>query len=414
MMNLSVAYTFEPGIIGKLAGFPQVKEIYGCRGNDFIGSGRSSYTLRPVSTRGIESAVREAHAEGVSFNYLLNAASLYGMEQTREGNRLIRRMIDRLSNWGVDAVTVSLPYLMRIVKKYYPAINVRVGAFAVVDSPEKARQWEDLGADTICLSAIACNRDFERLSRIRSSVQCDLQLIANASCMPSCAWENTHMHLLTQGSMKSHRLRGFCFDYCFVQCSRSRLRDKVNFIRSIWIRPEDLPLYEQMGYRNFKLVERSCPGDLLLRRVAAYCAGKFGGNLWELVAPVAWISRGQKAPLATRLRMLRMLVRPRFIPIASMLALKRYSELVIPRDFSKETPGVFIDNNGLDGFIEGLRAIDCGRRPKACVGCDYCAKWAQRTVSMDAQWQSKALAEADKLHEGVASGELWGIHSAQP
>jgi collagenase-like PrtC family protease len=409
MMRLSVAYTFETGILKRLARFPNVKEVYGCRGNDFIGSGRSSYTLRPVSSRGIESTVREAHVEGISFNYLLNAASLYGMEQTREGNRRIRRIIDRLSLWGVDAVTVSLPYLLRIIKKHYPALRVRVGAFAVVDSPEKARQWEDLGADTICLSAIACNRDFERLSRIRSCVQCGLQLIANASCLPSCIWENTHMHVLTQGSTKNHRLRGFSFDYCFVQCSKKRLQDPVNVIRSIWIRPEDIPVYEQIGYHDFKLVERSCPGDLLIRRVAAYSEGKFNGNLWELVAPVAWVSRGQKAPLSTLLRMLRMLIRPRLIRIASMLTLKRYCELVIPRDFSKETAGVFIDNGLLDGFIEGLRAMDCGRRVRACVGCDYCAKWAKKAVSIDPGWRAKALAMADALDDGVVSGEVWGI-----
>ena len=408
-MQLSVAYTFEPGILKRLARFPHVKEVYGCRGSDFIGSGRASYTLRPVSSPGIESAVREAHAEGIFFNYLLNAASLYGMEQTREGNRRIRRIIDRLSLWGVDALTVSLPYLLRIIKKHYPALRVRIGAFAVVDSPEKARQWEDLGADTLCLSAIACNRDFERLSRIRSSVQCGLQLIANASCLPSCAWENTHMHVLTQGSLKNHRLRGFCFDYCFVQCSKKRLEDPVNIIRSIWIRPEDLSVYEQIGYRDFKLVERSCPGDLLIRRVAAYSEGKFNGNLWELVAPVAWISRGQKAPLSSIARMLSMLIRPRFIRIASMLALKRYSELVIPHDFSKETAGVFIDNGLLDGFLEGLRAMDCGRRVRACDNCDYCAKWAKKAVSIDEAWRKKALTLANELDDGVVSGDAWGI-----
>jgi hypothetical protein len=307
----------------------------------------------------------------------------------------------------VDAVTVSLPYLLRIVKKHYPALRVRVGAFAQVDSPQKARQWEDMGADTLCLSAISCNRDFERLGNIRSSVACGLQLIANASCLPSCAWENTHMHLLTQSSLTRHRLRGFCLDYCFLQCSRQRLSDPVNFIRSVWIRPEDLPLYEKIGYNDFKLVERSCPGDLLVRRVQAYSEGRFDGNLWELVAPVAWISGGQKAPLSTRLRMIALLLRPRFIRISSLLALKKYAEAVIQSDFSKKSSGVYIDNRSLDGFLEGLRAIDCNVRPKACDGCGYCSKWAGSAVSMDADWREKATVLADNLDDGLVSGSLW-------
>ena len=155
-------------------------------------------------------------------------------------------------------------------------------------------------------------------------------------------------------------------------------------------------------------MERSCPGDLLVRRVQAYSEGRFDGNLWELVAPVAWISRGQKAPLSSRLRMIALLTRPRFIRISSLLALKKYAETVIQSDFSKESAGAYIDNRSLDGFLEGLRAIDCAVRPKACDECEYCAKWAERAVSTDEGWRAKTLALADNLDEGLVSGALWG------
>jgi glycine betaine catabolism B len=54
-------------------------------------------------------------------------------------------------------------------------------------------------------------------------------------------------------------------------------------IKSAWIRPEDLPAYEAMGYTTFKLLERGIPSAELLRRVKAYSERRFDGNLAELL-----------------------------------------------------------------------------------------------------------------------------------
>ena len=406
-VSFSVGYSFQPGLIKRLAEMTEVKEVYGCRGYDSIGSGRSAYTLVPVSDRTIGEAVTEAHREGLSFNYLLNAASLYGIEQTRQGNRLIRRTLDRLSALGVDALTLCAPLLLRIVKKQYPHFKVRVGAFTMIDSPAKALRWEEMGADTLCLSAIACNRDFSKLRDIRAAVRCGLQLIVNASCQPSCVWEATHMHLLSQSSMKGHSLKGFCLDYCFLQCSAARIGDPANFLKSIWIRPEDLWMYEELGYRDFKIVERSSPADIVLRRTSAYSNRSFDGNLWELVAPLAWITREQKAPWRIAARLLTFLARPWFAPLSSMLDMKRYASSSIPHDFSRQSCPVYIDNRSLDGFIQGLRDRQCGG--KTCASCGYCLDWADRAVTVEKQWRDTTAAMAQTLDAKLISGSLWGL-----
>jgi collagenase-like PrtC family protease len=408
-MNLSVAYGFQPGLLERLARFPQVKEVYGCKGASIIGSGRSAYTLPPISGRALAKAVEDAHAGGMGFNYLLNTASLYGMEQTRSGERAIRRILDGLMKLKVDAVTAAVPLLVRIIKKHYPELRVRIGAYATVDTAVKAAAWEDLGADTICVSAIACNRDFDRLRAIRASVKCDLELIANASCAPGCIWEQTHMHLLSQSSTKKHALKGFCFDYCFVRCSRERLKDPRRYIRSIWIRPEDLELYEDLGYRNFKIVERSCPPDLLIKRVAAYCDRRFEGNLWELTAPVAWIKGEQRVSRLTAARMFAVMIRPLIIKTGVMLTMKKFAETVIPHDFSRDKAEVYIDNRSLDGFLKGLQTRSSLCINGKCADCGYCRTWTEKAVSVGRPWLEKALTMADELDEGLVSGEHWGL-----
>jgi collagenase-like PrtC family protease len=404
-MKLSVGYTFEPGIIPKLAKFPEVKELYGKLSRDIIGGGRSTYTLRPTSHRSLAFSVAETHKHGLLFNYLCNGAGLYGLEQTRRGQAAIRRHMDMLCSMSVDAVTVASPYLLRLIKKQYPLFRVRIGVFALIDTPQKVRQWQDMGADTICVSAIACNRDFKKLEAMKTAATAELQLIINASCLLNCSHEPTHMHLLTQSSKSREGLGGFCLDYCFLHCSSSKLRDISLFVKATWIRPEDLHLYEKLGFDSFKIVERSCPSDLLVKRVEAYTRRSFDGNLLEIAGPVAQIKREQNAPLSQRLRMISIMFKPWFVKVSALVAMKRYAEMVIPHSYERGTAPVYIDNKALDGFIEGLRLRDCssGR----CENCGYCRTWAEKTVSVDDAYRAEVLEMARKLDEGLIASTHW-------
>ena len=102
--------------------------------------------------------------------------------------------------------------------------------------------------------------------------------------------------------MQSYHQNGFAhasddngtlfIDYCLLRCSRLRLTDPSQFIKSAWIRPEDLGVYEEMGYTTFKLLERGIPSSELLRRVKAYSERRFEGNLADLL-----LSYGFKEPL---------------------------------------------------------------------------------------------------------------------
>jgi collagenase-like PrtC family protease len=404
-MKLSVGYTFEPGIIPKLAKFPEVKELYGKLSRDIIGGGRSTYTLRPTSHRSLASSVAETHKQGLLFNYLCNGAGLYGLEQTRRGQAAIRKLLEMLCSIGVDAVTVASPYLLRLIKKQYPSFRVRIGVFALIDTPQKVRQWQDMGADTICVSAIACNRDFKKLEAMKTAATAELQLIVNASCLLNCSHEPTHMHLLTQSSKSRGRLGGFCLDYCFLHCSSSKLRDISLFIKTTWIRPEDLHIYEKLGYDSFKIVERSCPSDLLVKRVAAYTRRSFDGNLLEIAGPVAQIKRQQNAPLFQRLQAVAIMFKPWFVKVSALVAMKRYAEMVIPHSYDRGTTPVYIDNKALDGFIEGLRLHDCASGQ--CERCGYCRKWAEKTISVNDAYRAEVLELAQKLDEGLIASTHW-------
>jgi len=139
-----------------------------------------------------------------------------------------------------------------------------------VDTPRRARFWEELGADAITLESFSINRNFRRLAAIRQAVHCDLQLIANHVCLMNCPLQSYHQNGFAHASDDSSTL---FIDYCLLRCSRMRLADPSQFIKSAWIRPEDIAAYVAMGYTTFKLLERGIPSAELLRRIQAYSAG---------------------------------------------------------------------------------------------------------------------------------------------
>ena len=174
-MKFSVATNFQPDLLDALEGYP-VSELFGKLPSDSVGGGRASFMLSPLSAGRFREHVQDAAQRGIGFNYLVNPACLDNREYTRRGQAGLERLLGFVEDCGVTAVTVSLPFLMPIIKRRHPGLKVRVGVYARVDCVAKARFWEDLGADCITLESIAVNRDFDMLKAIRRAVRLELQL----------------------------------------------------------------------------------------------------------------------------------------------------------------------------------------------------------------------------------------------
>jgi collagenase-like PrtC family protease len=286
--KFSLAANYDPELVPQLAGYP-VDEVYGKFPTDGVSSGRPRYLATPLSETDLRNYIRLLERHGIAFNYLLNGACFANREWTRPWQRKVTALLSKLGKLGVRRVTVSTPFLLELVKRRFPEFKVRVGIYAQVDTPRRARFWEDLGADAIVLESFSINRNFRRLAAIRQAVRCDLELIANHVCLMNCPMQTYHQNGFAHASDDTGTL---FIDYCFMRCSRTRLMDPSQFIKSAWIRPEDLAVYEAMGYTTFKLLERGIPSAELLRRVKAYSERRFDGNLAELL-----LSYGFKQPV---------------------------------------------------------------------------------------------------------------------
>jgi collagenase-like PrtC family protease len=129
---LSVATNFDGALVESLRQYPVV-ELFGKLREDAVGGGRASYQLAPVSRKRLAAHVRQARDAGIGFNYLLNAACLGNREITRAGQAEVEELCGWLVGIGVESVTVSSPYLLRIVKSRFPSLKVRISVFGGVD-----------------------------------------------------------------------------------------------------------------------------------------------------------------------------------------------------------------------------------------------------------------------------------------
>lgn len=405
-MKLSVATNFESALIEAIRGYP-VAELYGKLRQDAIGGGRAPYQLAHVSRRKLAQHVCEARKAGIGFNYLLNSSCLGNQEITRSGQRAIEKLLDWICEIGVESVTVATPYLLQLIKTRYPWLKVRVSLFAGVDRVRKAQMWEDLGADCIVLDSILVNRELKALETIRQSVQCDLELLVNNNCLMGCALAASHMNAIAHSAQSTHENKGFFIDWCFLKCTEMKLRDPVNYLRSEWIRPEDLHVYEELGYDRFKIVERDIPTEILAQRVKAYSERRFDGNLLELIQPFGFkgIKKNDRYYRRGLGWLLRFLLRPGLVNPFRMLLLKRLAD---HRGMTRPLDGpapVFIDNRALDGFIERFRETGC--RDVDCAECRWCHKYVAKAVRFQGDSREKSLQAYDELFDVLHDGRMW-------
>jgi collagenase-like PrtC family protease len=336
-VKLSIATNWRADLVEALAPYP-VKELFGSLRTTPVGGGRPSAILPEVSRREAEAHIRAVREAGWEFNYLLNGMCLGGAP-LRDTEAALLEQLEWLEGLGVQTITAAHPFVLETVKAHFSGFRVKVSILPDLDTVTKVKNLEALGADEIALSIMA-NRDFEFLEAVVEAVGCDLTLLVNQACLYMCSQRLYHGAVNAHASMTGADDSGFGANYCLIKCAIEKLTDPVNLIKSRWIRPEDLSLYEAMGYETFKIAGREMDTPWLENAARAYSRRSLNGNLAEVLNGVA-VLMSAGGPETRRLP--------------------------------------FIDNRKLDGFLDHFRERRCRRH---CVGCAHCAAVAKEAVNL--------------------------------
>ncbi|MEO3944643.1 peptidase U32 family protein [Gorillibacterium sp. CAU 1737] len=396
-MRLSVSTNFDNALLEGLKG-TRTTEVYGKLAQDIFGGGRPPFLLPDISREEIREHVELAHSLGLEFNYLLNGNCMGNLELTDEVYPQIFEEIDWLREIKVDWVTVSLPFLVDMVKRRAPEIRVDISTFAYVDTFEKAKRFEQMGADRISLP-VALNRNFKLLSLLRNQLTCDLRLLTTSTCLASCPYRAYHDNCASHLSQTSYSAKGFPIDYSTLKCTEHLVKNPVEVIKAPWIRPEDLHYYEKIGIDNFKITERSKTTDALLEIVNGYnkrrCDGDFARFLNFRNSPgyrkanigmiQAWGKKGPEKKDAP--------------PLNEIIA--EYHTLI-------RAQKIELDNRELDGFLSYFATSGKDCRNELCgETCKHCYHYADKALHVVAGSEEAVFAKFEAIFEKINSAQLY-------
>jgi collagenase-like PrtC family protease len=246
-------------------------------------SGRSPMGWDGAEQTAFEDALRQLASFGVKFDMLFNA-NCYGAEafSSKLAERLTTLVERTQASAGLQIVTTTSPFIARLTKEHFPAIEVRASVNMRLGAVQAMQYVADV-FDSFYLQR-EYNRDFERIAELKS--WCDahgkgLHLLANSGCLAHCSTQTFHDNLVAHEA----ELAGVENVPCETLACRTYLAHPDHLaavLQSTWIRPEDLDRYTPY-FDQVKLATRMHINPRLV--ISAYVRRRHRGNLLDLLEP---------------------------------------------------------------------------------------------------------------------------------
>jgi len=367
-MELVLASNFDDHLVERTGDLP-ISTFFGGFPVQLTGGGRPPQILPEVDPDRFREHVAAIHRQGRRFYATLNSSDL-GLREYRPGFvAAFQGEVHALLELGVDGFVIALPALIEAVRESWPDVPISVSTFARIRAATQAEYFLSLGARTIILEE--ANRDF-RLIRALVRMGAEVEVLVNQSCLPSCPYRGHHLNTSSLASQPDAPC--LAFEYPILECGLEYVRDPSKIISGIFVRPEDLEVYEEHGVSRFKISGRNRSTDWLVKVATAYAHRAYEGNLAEILSLVQ-----VKGPRAA----LRHLLAESDDPDALLLAraFEPFGEITI-------------DNRSFPAdFLRHIVAVDCERT--TCSACGYCPKVAERVLRISGEAPSAYRPPAD-------------------
>lgn len=377
-----------------------VDVLYAQSNADEYGGGRSSLFLPRVTQERMAAHIRKARSMGIGFNYVLNASCFENKRFDAEFVKRFRTLFDFLCECGITATTISDYMMLKLVKKYYPQLKVSASIFAIITSVSQAKEYEDLGVSDILLGN---PNDFEFLKAVRQAVSCDLVIFGNLGCNIFCNECSLHSYSVTHSSQKFHRSKGFYVEHHVLRCSINKLEHPESLLKLMFVRPEDMWLYESIGINKIKIVDRLSPTPLIQSIVKSYAERMYDGNLLSFVNALGIVNRSNATKPS--LSYIRSTVLPN---LSYLLAPSKINFFRLFWKLKNLKPFyVHIDNGLLDGFKEELMKSGIKCWMKNCAKCGLCKKYFNKAATFYESTRLDSLKSLRDLQECIISSKVF-------
>jgi hypothetical protein len=220
-----------------------------------------------------------------------NLKPIVSIDSTCQGNleahikqyEAIHAFFDKLNQLGISEVLVSSPNILGYIKTNFPSIKVYISYSQYITSLNRGKIFFDLGADSLILHPdiiryLHLLKNFNKLREVLIDKGKDYILPLNLGCNWGCIqWYQHH-------NLQSHRTIGSPifpdqekisnvndeFDYPLLYCWKKRLEEPINYLKAGWISPNNIEMYEKLGYNNFLLFTRGFSNEKVINIIKSY------------------------------------------------------------------------------------------------------------------------------------------------
>lgn len=285
----------------------RIEEFYGSRRSSSWLTARPGYRLPDVSKKQFVQFVDESHANSIEFNYTLNASCIGKKSDIAKEEDEAKQYIHFLVSAGVDTITVSLPYIAKIIRDVSSKIKIEVSTIAHIDSVTQVSVWaEKYDIKKVCVS-LNKNRDIaflESLAKYCDKLGIVPTLMVNEFCgngltnksgATGCIYREHCYQLHSLGYEREECLDG---GYPMNECTASR-NTRLAWLKMPFIRPEDMKLYNNIGINHFKITGRTGSTAYMEGIILAYMSETYTGNtlnLWKHLETIGKASEDSFSP----------------------------------------------------------------------------------------------------------------------
>lgn len=215
-----------------------------------------------------------------------------GIDSTCQGNfeahmqqyKAVISLFQTLKELEFKDILVSSPNNLGFVKENLPAMKIYLSHSQYVTSLNRARIFFEIGAESIILHPDII-RSFQMLKnllklkeKLNLSRGLDYILPLNLGCNWGCIHWYQHHNMQSHRTLNSpvsndqHKISDVKdeFDYPMLYCWKKRLQEPINFLKAGWISPDNIELYEELGYKDFLLFTNGFSNEKILQIIKSY------------------------------------------------------------------------------------------------------------------------------------------------
>lgn len=369
MIKFAVPYNGDINLIDEVLKKyePYVESFFGNLGIDDFGGGRAQNATIISTEEMLKKITRKLNAKNIDFNYVINNTSLLNDEFKDEYINKFKKFLHKLIQLGVRKITLCNPYLIKIAKSSFPELKISASVNFKTRSVEEIKYLIDLGCDEATLHYDLI-KDFKKLKEIRKETDMLLKLIPNDLYIMNCPWQKGHTRM--QGShSKNKDVKTPYFSYYRNKCVNIRNIHPEEIYMGKWIAPNDISKYVEIGYENFKLLDRLASTEWILNAMNIYIKQERTTHLEEILGTYGCECN-----------------------IGSAAEELKDSDNVYPREKLESVPSINYECN--EYWFSDSHKFNCGR------GCNLCKKMSDEGLSFpediresylenNRQWQNK-------------------------